>query len=106
VTYNRKKDRQKGWYISYWTFNRKRVKDILASTKKEEIAKLSERLLKEEINQNSYFICPNLCMRLDFEQATDLDYKCPECGQLLRHLDNSKTIRHLREKIKELEKNR
>ena len=29
VSYYRKKDRQKGWYISYWTFNKKRIKEFL-----------------------------------------------------------------------------
>ena len=104
VTYNRKKDREKGWYISYWTFNKRRIKELMVGTKKEEISKLRDRLKNEVDNQNSYFICPSLCLRVDFEQATELDYKCPECGQLLKHQDNTKTIQHLKEKIKELEK--
>jgi len=29
VSYYRKKDRQKGWYISYWTFNKKRIADLM-----------------------------------------------------------------------------
>src|SRR3989338_2052621 len=33
VTYKRKKDRQKGWYISYWTFNKRRVKDLVSHLK-------------------------------------------------------------------------
>ncbi len=105
VTYTRKKDREKGWYISYWTFNKRRIKEIQKGSRKEEISKLKDRLKTEEDNLNSYFICPNMCMRVDFEQATDLDYKCPECGLLLKHQDNSKTIQHLKEKIKEMEKN-
>jgi transcription initiation factor TFIIE subunit alpha len=104
VTYTRKKDRVKGWYISYWTFNKRRVKDLMKDTKKEEISKLKERLEKEETNMNSYFMCPNLCTRLDFEQATDFEYKCPECGQLLKQQDNTKTIAHIKDKIKQLEK--
>jgi transcription initiation factor TFIIE subunit alpha len=103
VTYVRKKDRQKGWYISYWTFNKRRIKDLQRNNDAEELSKLRERLEKEEQNQNSYFICPSLCMRLDFEEATNLDYKCPECGQLLRHQDNTKTISNLKDKLKALE---
>lgn len=104
VTYNRKKDREKGWYISYWTFNKRRIKELMVGTKKEEISKLQERLKNEMDNENSYFICPTMCTRVDFEQATELDYKCPECGQLLKHQDNTKTIQHLKEKLKALEK--
>jgi transcription initiation factor TFIIE subunit alpha len=104
VTYTRKKDRQKGWYISYWTFNKSRIKDLRKNTNIEEVDKLKERLEKEELNQNSYFICPSFCMRLDFDEATNLDYKCPECGQLLKHQDNTKTISNIKDKLKELER--
>jgi transcription initiation factor TFIIE subunit alpha len=104
VTYIRKKDRQKGWYISYWTFNKGRIKELKKNTNIEDIDKLKERLETEQQNQNSYFICPNLCQRLDFEEATELDYKCPDCGQLLRHQDNAKTITHLKDKLRQLEK--
>src|SRR3989338_1981141 len=41
VSYYRKKDRQKGWYISYWTFNKKRVKELLEKTNKEKLSKYS-----------------------------------------------------------------
>ena len=46
-TYIRKKDRQKGWYISYWTFNRKRVKDIILKMQRDHLEKLHEQLRKE-----------------------------------------------------------
>ncbi|MFH1398582.1 MAG: hypothetical protein ABIG95_00540 [Candidatus Woesearchaeota archaeon] len=102
VTYQRKKDRQKGWYISYWTFNKKKVRDLLSHIQKDELSLLKDRL-KKEADHNSFFICPSLCVRLDFEHATSFDYRCPECGQLLKQQDNSKTIKHLKTKIKQLE---
>ncbi|MFH1511628.1 MAG: hypothetical protein ABIF10_08115 [Candidatus Woesearchaeota archaeon] len=103
VTYHRKKDRVKGWYISYWTFNVKRLKQLVGNLKKQKITNLKEKLKKEEENFNSYFICPNICCRLDFDQAATFEFKCPECGSLLAHQDNTKTIDNLREKIKALE---
>ena len=48
VTYYRKKDRQKGWYISYWTFNQKGLKHVAKSLKERKLAGLRARLLKEE----------------------------------------------------------
>lgn len=103
ATYIRRKDRKKGWYISYWTFNRKRVKDLIDKLKKDKIDKLQERLKKEEANKGNFFICSKACARLDFEQATEFEFKCPECGSLLNQQDNSKTIENLKEKIIELE---
>ena len=103
ATYIRRKDRKKGWYISYWTFNRKRVKDLTEKLRKEKIVKLSERLNKEEANKGNFFICTQACARLDFEQATEFEFKCPECGNLLNQQDNTKTIENIKERIKDLE---
>lgn len=106
TTYIRKKDKKKGWYISYWTFNKKRIKDLIGIMKIKKIEKLREQLKREETNKNSFFICPQACARLDFDQASEFEYKCPECGSLLNQQDNGKTIDNIKEKIKELESNR
>ena len=103
ATYIRKKDRKKGWYISYWTFNRKRVRELMDKLKEEKITKLKERLKKEETNKGNFFICSQACARLDFEQATEFEFKCPECGSLLNQQDNSKTIENIKDKLKDLE---
>ena len=104
VTYNRKKDRIKGWYISYWTFNLRRLKQLIIQKNEEKLNTLKEKLKKEEENKNSYFLCPSICTRLDFDQATEFGFKCPECGSLLNQQDNIKTIENLRSRIEELEK--
>ena len=104
ATYIRKKDRKKGWYISYWTFNRGGVKDLIVKLKRQKLEKLKERLKKEEDNKGNFFICNQACARLDFEQATDFEFKCPECGNLLNQQDNAKTIDNIKARIKELEK--
>ena len=103
ATYVRKKDKKKGWYISYWTFNKKRIKELISQTRINKINKLKEQLRKEESNKNSFFMCPQACARLDFDQASEFGYKCPECGSLLNQQDNQKTIENIKAKIKELE---
>jgi transcription initiation factor TFIIE subunit alpha len=102
--YKRRKNKEKGYYISYWTLNLRRIKDLLKKLEKEKLEKLKERLEKEEANRNNFFICSKMCARLDFEQATNFGFRCPECGSLLQQQDNSKTIDHLRQKIEEIEK--
>jgi len=103
ATYIRKKDRAKGWYISYWTFNRKSVKDLISKIKKDSIYKLKERLHKEEESASHFYICSKACARLDFDQATEFSFKCPECGSLLNMQDNSKTIENIKKRIREIE---
>jgi len=102
VLYYRKKDRQKGWYISYWTFNPKRVKELVPLLERQKLENYRKRLAREEENEGNFYICPNFCKRLEFENAIEHDFKCPECGSLLNLQDNSRTIEVLRQKIKDM----
>ena len=103
VTYIRKKDKLKGWYISYWTLNLRAVFTIQTKVKKQEIENLTERLEREEENINGFFICPNLCVRLPLDKSMFYNFKCPECGTLMNQQDNTKTIERLKERIKSIE---
>jgi len=102
VSFTRKKDKQKGWYIYYWTFNKKRIKDLVINLKKKKLEILTERLKREKSSQ--FFLCKNKCMRLDFDQASNFNFKCPECGSLLILEDNKEKIKKIEEEIKKLKK--
>jgi|SRR3989338_691262 len=102
VTYTRKKDKIKGWYIYYWTFNPGRVKFLFHDLKKKKINKLEERLSREQ--QGHYYVCTNNCIRLDFEKATEFEYKCPECGIMLLYEDNANKIDTISKEIELLKK--
>ncbi|MBN2454611.1 hypothetical protein JXB11_03630 [Candidatus Woesearchaeota archaeon] len=103
VTYKRKKDRKKGWYISYWTFNKNRVKELIGDLKKQKLEHFRQRLETESANVNNFFICPKACTRMDFHSAAQFNFKCPECGAVMQQQDNAKTIDFLKEKIREIE---
>ncbi len=102
VSFGRKKDKKKGWYIYYWTFNLKRIKYLAEDLKKKRFEKLTERLQREQTTQ--FFSCETGCIRLSFEQATDFEYKCPECGKLLNQEDNAKKILEIKKELLQLEK--
>ncbi|MCX6709461.1 MAG: hypothetical protein NTV63_00695 [Candidatus Woesearchaeota archaeon] len=102
VSFKRKKDKKKGWYIYYWTFNNDMLKYLCSDIKVKKLDKLRERLSREEANH--FFLCPNKCVRLDFDKATEFEFRCPECGTLLDMQDNSATIRNIKEEIARLEK--
>jgi len=102
ATYYRKKDREKGWYISYWTFNKDRVRELITSMRRQKLEKLRERLKQEQENENSFFMCRNMCSRLDFDNSVNFNFRCPECGNLMDQHDNSRTINTIKDRIKEL----
>jgi len=102
VTFWRKKDKQKGWYIYYWTYNSKHIDFLYWNNKKKRLEKLKERLAREE--GDFFFMCQdNGCVRLDFEKVTEFNYQCPECGGMMVQQDNSRTKEFLKGQIEELE---
>ncbi|HLD06552.1 MAG TPA: hypothetical protein VJC16_03390 [Candidatus Nanoarchaeia archaeon] len=101
VTFMRKKDKKKGWYIYYWTFNARRVADLVWDIKKKKAERLRDRLKREQ--GSDFFVCKSSCIRLSFDQAVDFEYKCPECGQLMEQENNQQKIQEIALEIAGLE---
>ena len=101
VGFNRKKDKEKGWYIYYWTLLPENVKFAYYKRRKELLVRLKQRL--EEENKELFFVCPKGCVRLNFDQGMDFEFHCSECGDLLNQDDNTDVINNLNKKILEIE---
>ena len=101
VTFTRKKDKKKGWYIYYWTFDNYKAREEILNLKKRKIENL-KRLLERERDGN-FFICPDKCMRMKSEDAMEHGFKCTECGKVLEAEDNVKKIERIEKEIKDIE---
>ena len=101
VSFIRKKDKIKGWYIYYWTLQPESIKFSYIKRKKELLAKLQQRL--EEESRELFYTCPNRCVRLNFDQAMDFEFHCPECGELILQENNTERVETLRKKVIEVE---
>jgi len=102
VSFTRKKDKQKGWYIYYWTLLPESIRFSYLKRKKELLQRLEQRL--EEESKELFFVCPNNCLRLNFDQSMDFEFHCPECGDLISQDDNDEKKSSLRKKIDETKK--
>jgi len=80
VSSTRKKDRQKGWYIYYWTFNLKHAVGVIIARKKERVLGLENRLAKGE---KEYYVCKDGHVEFNAVKALEYGFKCPECEQVL-----------------------
>jgi len=49
------------------------------------------------------FSCPRKCIRCNFENGMELQFKCPECESVLTQEDNSKRVGLLKKEFNELE---
>src|SRR3989339_777637 len=101
VGFNRKKDKQKGWYIYYWTLLPENIKFAYFKRKTELLAKLKERLGEEQ--RELFYVCPQRCTRLNFDQAMDFEFRCPECGELVSQDKGEENIFNIKKKIMEIE---
>ena len=102
VEFTRKKDKKKGWYIYYWTFKPEQMKFLYGKIREERLERLRDKLERER--KEPSFICPNKCVRLNFDQAADFEFSCPECGELCSQEDVNVRVEEIKKKIKEFEK--
>lgn len=97
VDFTRKKDKRKGWYIYYWTFDLRKAHDLILSLKHKKLHFLMKRLEKEKTDV--FLKCVNECVRLDTANAMEYDFRCPECGELLTKEDAEKNIEGVNKEI-------
>jgi len=101
VSFVRRKDKKKGWYIYYWTLNMPEVKRAVQEFKHKQLDEFRKRLARE--TEGTFFVCPNRCMRMKQEAAMECEFRCQECGELMFMQDNSRTIENIKNRINELE---
>lgn len=100
VSFTRKKDKEKGWYIYYWTFDIPKARHLIIERKQKKIADLKKMIAEE--TTTTFFVCPNKCVRIPTEQALEIEYKCPICNSLLKEEDTRQLIEKAKEKIEKL----
>lgn len=100
VTFTRKKDKKKGWYIYSWTLDMREVRFLLLRVHKGNLEHL-QKMLELESN-GSFFNCGNKCMRMTFENALEFQFKCPECGEVLNQESSGKTVEKIKKDIDKL----
>ena len=97
--FRRIRDKSTGWFIYYWWSEFCLLDEILLEKKRIVQRKLRERLDFEE--NNYFFVCKNCTkqMKYKFDEAFDLNFRCPDCGGPLEAQDNQGIIQFLKEKI-------
>ncbi len=97
VSFTRKKDKIKGWYIYYWTLVPESVRYSYFKMNRDLLLRLQEQLEQEKVEL--FFVCKTNCIRMNFDHAMDFEFRCPECGELVHQDDKQKKIKELDEKI-------
>lgn len=97
VSFTRKKDKRKGWYIYFWTLN---TEKCLVKLETELIKKVTDlkQILKDRETKRYYF-CKNCSIEVTEEKALEQDFTCEECADVYALVDNTNAIREIKGKI-------
>jgi transcription factor E len=102
VSFIRKKDKRKGWYIYFWTLNTEKCLIRLQQDLTKKIHELKELLAKRE--KDRYYVCNSCNVEVSEERALDQDFSCDECAEVYTLVDNANAIRDIKGKITKKEK--
>ena len=101
ITGVRVKDERKGWFVQRWRSRRDEVENFIENQKKKILDRLQKRLDYE--NSSDFYHCGNEdCSRETFENALELFFKCPSCGQVLNLKKNEKIRKSFSKKIDQI----
>jgi transcription initiation factor TFIIE subunit alpha len=98
ITGIRVKDEKKGWFVYRWRAKQDQVDNFIDNQKKKILERLHDRLEYEESTE--FYHCGNHdCLRVKFDVAVELFFKCPNCKGSLNMIDNTKIKEALHHKI-------
>ncbi len=101
VTFNRKREKSRGWYIYSWKFNPEKLVNLI-------INKLinDKRSLKKSLSEQSkdeFFYCKNCDIKLPFTEAMEYNFACPNCFNQMTITSPEKENKIIKKRINELE---
>lgn len=99
--YVRRRDDETGWMEYYWRINYDRAIDVLRRELEKTAKKLREKIEAE--TNTIYYICPNMCIKVSYDDAMELNFSCPRCGAMLDYLDCSRAVEKIEEEVRRIE---
>ena len=99
--YRRVRDTDSGWLTYLWKLDLGNLSRQLELESQRLLRNLRAKLEFEE--GKVFYTCKNQDGRFLFEEATELEFICPVCGEDLEYQDNEPVIKALRQRISELE---
>ncbi|AKB73902.1 Archaeal transcription factor E [Methanosarcina lacustris Z-7289] len=93
----RERDSNSGWLTYLWHLDFSGIEHQLMREKKKLLRNLKTRLEFED--NNVFYTCPQGCVRLLFDEATETEFLCPMCGEDLAYYDNSLFVGVLKKRV-------
>ncbi len=102
VSFTRKKDKRKGWYIYFWTLNTFESLRLLEQNLKKELEQLEMELKNRK--ERRFFVCNTCSIEVTEENALINDFTCPECEEVYQLANNTASVQQLEKEIARIKK--
>jgi transcription factor E len=102
VSFIRKKDKRKGWYIYFWTLNTHQALSLLKENLNKKLDNLKAQLKNR--TEERHYICKTCSIEVNEETALLNNFICPECEEVYELTENSDIIKDTQNKIAKTEK--
>jgi transcription factor E len=102
VSFIRKKDKRKGWYIYYWTLNTEKCLVMLEQSLVGKIEELNNILGSRETKR--FYICKPCGIEISEEKSLEHGFTCEECAEVYELSDNSVPIKDTKARITKKER--
>lgn len=102
VSFTRKKDKKKGWYIYYWTLNTEKCLVKIEGLLVKKIEDFKVQLNNRESKR--FYTCKQCKLEVNEEVALEHGFVCEECADVYALADNEEYLKDIRLKIARTEK--
>jgi transcription factor E len=102
VSFIRKKDKRKGWYIYYWTLKTEKCLVKLEQSLLQKIENFKSTLNSRETKR--FYSCNPCGIEVGEEKALEYGFSCEECAEVFELSDNTRSIRDAKAKITRTER--
>lgn len=99
--YRRERDSDSGWLTYLWQLDLSNINSQLELEAKKLLKNLKARLEFEQ--DKVFYVCDKGDGRFLFDDAAELQFKCPSCSGELKYQDNEPVIKALKKRIVGLE---
>jgi transcription initiation factor TFIIE subunit alpha len=97
ASYRRLRDEDSGWLTYLWTFQYDAIPEQLEEEMERLLGALEERRAYER--DNEFYLCETCGIRFEFGEAMDLGFECPECGNQVEAMENTRLVEAMEERI-------
>jgi transcription factor E len=102
VSFVRKKDKRKGWYIYFWTLN---TEKCLVKLEQNLIKKIEEyKAILSNRESKRFYVCKSCGIEVNEAKALENGFVCDECAEVYELSENKEVIRDTKTKITKVEK--